>query len=303
MTSPQDHELTRLRRLDPVRHDAPPEPGSARYNAILEESMSGNDTITPPAARDGRATTSGIPQPRRWSRRAITWAGAAATTALVAAAAGVVALSPAGHDVPGSGGGEPQALSIVLAAAENTGRIDSLRISMRRVLAIGERKSVVAAINGKNAEGTITEDGITRKVVRVGGYEYSVDHTGKVTKRRLTAAENEDLPSFGRASEAVLRAALTGTAVTAVGTEQVRGVQATHYRVPLTAAPRAALRRLGTKTLGWFMLEFPDSVQSVDIWVADNLVRRVVVTTSAGTSTLEYYDFDTPITIKPPTAS
>ncbi|GAA3394117.1 hypothetical protein [Cryptosporangium minutisporangium] len=38
----------------------------------------------------------------------------------------------------------------------------------------------------------------------------------------------------------------------------------------------------------------------IEVWVADDVIRRITVTGRDGTSTTEFYDFDAPINIRPP---
>jgi hypothetical protein len=110
--------------------------------------------------------------------------------------------------------------------------------------------------------------------------------------------------------------------VTAVGTEQVRGVDTTHYQGTLDVAAAlakasAADRAKAESELGKVGIDPSAVTVPVDVWIgtADGLVRRVQIgvqgvetTTSTatgavgGTFTLELYDFGQPVAITVPPA-
>jgi hypothetical protein len=87
-----------------------------------------------------------------------------------------------------------------------------------------------------------------------------------------------------------------------VGTEQVRGVETTHYRATVDLSSFAGVTELGG-----------DDEMETDVWVGeDNLIRRVKWSQSIkpqGTDqavdaafTCEYYDFGTEVQVEPPPA-
>ena len=100
-----------------------------------------------------------------------------------------------------------------------------------------------------------------------------------------------------------MKAALTGSDVTDLGTETVRGHDAQHYRIKLTSRSTPALQALDPSALSRFELEYPDGVVGLDVWVADDLIHRIAVRSdweSGEGSTIEFYDFGADITIRPP---
>ncbi|MEZ5139982.1 MAG: hypothetical protein R2711_14800 [Acidimicrobiales bacterium] len=48
-----------------------------------------------------------------------------------------------------------------------------------------------------------------------------------------------------------------------------------HYRIELGTPGVDALRELAPNQVAMFELENPDAVRSLDVWVADDLIRRV----------------------------
>jgi hypothetical protein len=109
--------------------------------------------------------------------------------------------------------------------------------------------------------------------------------------------------------------------VTTVGTEQVRGVDTTHYQGTLDLASALAeasadQRNKAESELGKVGIDPSAATLPVDVWIgADGLVRRVKVgveglqTTASsstgspgGTVTIEFYDFGQPVNITVPPA-
>lgn len=263
-----DTDLDFLRTLDPTLHDAPPAPGSARYDAIRAKA---------------RRTRS-----RRWT----TWA-AAATGVAASVLATVVVL----------GGGSPSPAAAVRTAAEQTGDVVTLRGTAEDVIKTGGASSSTVEVNGQDSK-YVTRDGngvVTLTIVDGIGYETGTDGTS----RRSTMSPEWDRAPFAEATGNVVRAALTGSDVTDRGTERVRGIETTHYRVEMTAASRAALRALPvTQTAQLGVQQVGDAPEheltSLDIWTADGLIRRIVVDVPERTTTYEYYDFNRPVTITVP---
>ncbi len=107
--------------------------------------------------------------------------------------------------------------------------------------------------------------------------------------------------------------------VTTVGTEQVRGVDTTHYQGTLDLASALAeasadQRSKAESELGKVGIDPSAASLPVDVWIgADGLVRRVTVgveglkTTGStgspgGNVTIEFYDFGQPVSITVPSA-
>jgi hypothetical protein len=295
MTESEAREERLLAQADPTLRDAPPAPGSPRYAAILERAMTQTETSTPVHEKPvGRRTT------RRWKGLATAGIGAAAATVI-----GLLSLTPgqapAGQEPPGEA---PSAATMVLTAAEHTGEADSLRAEFEVTDDRGKKHGAAAEFSGDDLKIISDADGTSSgTTVVIGDVEYFAPLKGGPLERRKLKAE-EQLAPFADSAGDVVRAALSDGKVQNRGQETVRGVDATHYQVQLTKGARRALAALDAGELAWFELETPEFVTTVDIWVADDLVRRVAVQERGGSSTTtEFYDFGAPITITPPKGS
>ncbi|MEV7627898.1 hypothetical protein [Actinoplanes sp. NPDC089786] len=280
----EDDDLTMLRTLDPSVSDQPPAPGSARYRDILHRAMSTSATAEPVAAGPAR-----LARPARSWRWPLTWA-AAVTAAAAAAVLTVVTV----------GGSGPAPDQMVLAAANTTADVTSLRGVTQVRAEDGRPRSATIEVSGENMS-LVSRDGpVTVTSVIVGGrfYERASDdpkpRTGKVTPE-------SSLAPFAESTGAVVRAALADAEVEDLGEEKVRGSEATHYRLEITTGARAALAALPAGQTAWFELENADEIASIDVWAAGNLIRRVTVDRGpAGSSSTEFYDFNQPITVTVP---
>jgi hypothetical protein len=272
-----------LAPLDPSGAEAPPAPGSARYASILERAMSETDTLTPISltGRPGR--------PHRWRR----YLGAVAAAALVAVAASAALL--------GRGADDPDPISVVSSAAERTGDVTGLRASFEEETDYAVTTGMIE-VNGNGyrleVSATSKEDGHVERdttiVIGRRAWEELPDgstHTAPVVRR---------MKPFGSSSQAVVAAALSGEDVAVVGHQTVRGEPTTHFRITLDDAARSALADLEPNVLGWFGLNFPVVVNTVDVWVGGDLIRRVQVQTDYSSTTTDYYDFGADIVIEPP---
>jgi hypothetical protein len=73
----------------------------------------------------------------------------------------------------------------------------------------------------------------------------------------------------------------------------------------MSAASRAALRALPIQQTAQLGVQQSDEtpepeLTSLDIWTADDLIRRITVDVPERTATYEYYDFNLPVTIAVP---
>jgi hypothetical protein len=265
----RDPLLDALARLDPTIGDPPPPPGSDRHRLILEHAMSA--TATAPG--------------RRTRRRLVTLAGAGIAAAVIALVAVTVAGAP---------GDRPDPVAALTVAAETTGDVDTLR-----ALAVyeddGGRRTLDVDVDGRDYH---LRSG-TEWTITIGDQQWSDEDAEPMT----VPDDLRNVP-FPEASEAVLDAALEGATVTVLGDEDVRGVEATHYRIELGASGVAALSALAPNQVAMFELEYVEAVTSLDVWVADDLIRRIRHTSDASQGnpevTIEFYDFGADITIEPP---
>ncbi|MEV6843739.1 hypothetical protein [Actinoplanes sp. NPDC051411] len=283
MTARDDADLARLSRLDPARPDAAPAPGSLRYDLILEKAMT--QTISPP-----------LPS-RPAARRGLTWrsavlTGAVAVTLAAAATAGVLATRPG------------SASAAVLTAATRTGEVTSLRTVDESVDAGGGHSTTRAEFSGDDLK-LVSQDSIgTDELTVVGGYAWEnkteQGRTENSGKQKLTPQSR--LAPFAESTEHVIRAALQDANVKRLGTTEIRGSKATHYRLDLTDVSRAALTALPEAELAWFDLDSVHRSATVDIWIADDLIQRIVVhVPDYMQSTIDFYDFNAPVSITAPT--
>jgi hypothetical protein len=287
----RDDELLRaLADADPAKLDPPPALGSERYQAILEAAMSKEST---PEIHEFPSVNPSMNQPRRRTRPVLRLALIAAVAVIALAAVSIAVLRP-GH--------EPSASAAVQAAAEKTGSADSLRVTLSIEYADGSSSTTQGEMKGLDvriatdhtaADGSVWQE----RIVVVG------DQMWEGSSAPVTIGSDERLTLFSEACEAVLDAALQAQEVETVGTEDIRGSEATHYRIALDEASRAALEKLSPSHLAWFELEYPSEVTSIDVWVTDGLVHRMVVDGELGTATADYHDFNADITITPPAGS
>jgi hypothetical protein len=314
MTDPDDHVERFLAGLDhPALRDAPPAPGSPRYNAILEKAMS-SQTATPYAAHDYR---NGAPPNSRPGRPFRSWKGWATLGTVVAAAAVFVAVAVG--VVPGINQPKPAAAA-VLSAADRTAKETRFRSETTN-----RYKTKTAPPEWKTTSGNAEFNGSDFRLVEhtpYGDHVYTgvgknVYETfqGQTTVKSL-AGFNPGSPgdrpifmdrTFAQASTSLVRASLTDSDVKEVGDEQVRGAATKHFRVGLSPAAVQALAKAAqaNSLYEWFGLNDDTStIQSVDIWLdRDDLIRRIQWTGAEVTGTNEFYDFGASITINAPTVT
>lgn len=280
MTDRDDADLARLGRWDPARPDAAPAPGTLRYDLILEKAM---EPSSSPSTRLARRP--------RWTWRSAIVTGAVAVILAAAATAGVLATRPA------------SASAAVLTAAGHTGKVTSLRTVDDSIDAGGGHSTTRAEFSGGNLKLT-TQDSIgTDELTVVGDYAWEnrteQGRTENGGKQKLTPESR--LAPFASSTEHVIRAALQEANVKKLDTTDIRGNRATHYRVDLTDVSRAALTALPEGELAWFDLDSVHQSATVDIWIADDLIQRIVVHVPGYMqSTIDFYDFNAPITITAP---
>lgn len=90
------------------------------------------------------------------------------------------------------------------------------------------------------------------------------------------------LRPFAASSAAVVTAAVDHGEAIELGAETVRGTEATHHRIEPDDATRRALGRSGLGALAWFRLDDVERVTSIDVWVADELIRRTEAVAAFG---------------------
>lgn len=287
-----DELLVQLEQLDPTRSEAPPTPGSSRYTSIQEHAMS----LTLNTER--RLGTEISPSRRRGRRWRLV---AAAAAGVVVVTAGAIFLQP---------GDEPSAAADVVTAAQALADVTSLRADMRfedenntsevTVEASGDDWQIVQEMRAVGADATDT----FRWIVVDGTEYYTTFYNGDEQTTAQPLSPNYELAPFGEASSAVVTAALEEADVEEIGTEDVRGSQTTHYRLHLAQPGQSALASLPEAQRGWFDLSFDIEYHAedvtLDIWTADDTIRRIAVWSPNGSFTADYFDFNADITITPP---
>ncbi|GAA2531927.1 hypothetical protein [Winogradskya humida] len=288
-----DTDLDFLRSLDPTLHDEPPAPGSARYEAIRPR----------PSASPApwRPVDSGPWEPARrpallrrqrfrsgGSRRWMTWA-AAGTGVAASVVATMVVL----------GGNTTSASAAVLTAADKTETVVTLRGTTQDDVKTGGSTHSTIEASGPDMK-IITQDDIgTITTTIVGNIGYESNSDGDKSKQEMQPEER--LAPFADSAADVVRAALNDADVKDKGTDEVRGAEATHYHVQLTAKSRAALAALPPVETAWFEVEHAEDILSLDVWTSGNLIRRIAVDQTDRRTLTEFYDFGQPITITAPT--
>jgi hypothetical protein len=308
MTDPDDSVKRLLAGLDhPALRDAPPAPGSPRYNAILEKAMT--QTATPSAIFDYHDGTASIPRRRRPTR---SWKGWAAMGVAAAAVAAAVAVGV----VPGVN--QPKsAEAAVLTAADRTARETRFRSET-----VNTYKTTTSPQEWKTTSRTAEFNGSDFRLLEhtpYGDHVYTVagknlyeTFRGQTTVRSLdsfSSSPSGDRPffitqTFAQAARSLVRASLTDSDIKEVGDDQVRGVATKHFRVDLSPATAQALAKAAEadSLYEWFDLNGDTStIQSLDIWFDDNdLIRRIQWKGTNVTGTNEFYDFGASITINAP---
>lgn len=287
--------LDALAALDPTTADSPPAPGSTRRLSILEHAMTRTTHLAPtddPTSGDDRGT------PRRRSRRPVFALAAAAVAAVVL---GIVVVAPGSDPTPAS------AAEALAQAAETTGEATTLRVEATSEDTYSTSR-VTAEVNGTDyrIEGTGTyADGHEER-----GTTVVIGNTVWEDGAKRIAPPEERNAAYAPSSEAVVKAIIDGSTLEDLGDEDVRGVSARHIRATLTPTSRAALSALSPSQVGMFELEYPDEVDTLDLWIADDLIRRIRVAVNEGTgpdgkpqvnaTNTEFYDFGADITITAP---
>ncbi|MGA9760960.1 MAG: hypothetical protein WBQ14_00840 [Gaiellaceae bacterium] len=285
MTSTDDRLMKSLAHVDPARSEQAPAKGSIRYESILEAAM------TTATTHDQRSTA---PHARPTSRRR------GRQMALAAAALVVAAAVSAGILLPGH---ESSAAAAVQTAASNTGAATSLRASVSVRYSNGSSSSTLGEMNGADVRiqtRSLSADGSAgSETVTIVGDKMWTTAGGKTTFQPV--GPNDRLATLTGASESVLAAALKSAQVSDLGPETIDESKATHYRIELDASSRAALAKLTPGELAWFELEYPADAETIDVWVADRLVRRIQVKSKDSTSATKLFDFGADVTIAAPT--
>ena len=143
--------------------------------------------------------------------------------------------------------------------------------------------------DGRSSRIVFHEAGCVRTVTTIADTVYE-EFDGQIQTVQATVANS--LAPFPKSARDVVRAVVTNN--------DVRQVEADHYRLTMTDSSRQALGGVAKGELAWFDLDSPEFVNSVDIWVSGDRLDRLTMTGSFGSSDMRYSDFGAPITITVP---
>ena len=310
-----------LAALDPAAGATAPVPGSTRFDSILEHAMrtdatdathadpdtgapaDADPTVTDPAQADPMLgqPVDAVGSPRRRSRRrlGLVLAAAAAVLAIVA----VVVAGPGSDPEPAS------ATEALTRAADGTADATTMRVAATYERA-GSVNRIAAEADGADyrIESRATFDDPAQppeeETTVVIGDTVWEDGTSR------TAPPEERNAAYAPSSAAVVGAILDGSELEDRGEQDVRGTPTRHIRATLTDRARAALAALSPSQVAMFELEYPQGVDQIDLWVTDDLIRRIRVVVDQGqgadgrpqqdVADIEFYDFGADITITPP---
>lgn len=303
-----DELLAAIAAIDPLDTGNPPAKGSARYDSILERAMQPTFEQTRHRSNDvddtDRPATPARP-PSRGQRPS-----SRARAAVLAVAAAVVTILTASVALLLPGDGVSPAAALTRAAA-TTREVTSLRAELTREDPYGSHRSHIEVAGDDlriETRGTYADGHVEGSTTTYSGNQAWEQILGGDVQTYVIDDDERPAP-FAASSAAVVTAALRAGDVADLGQEQVGDVEATHYRIDADDAARRALGELSPGQLGWFELEHPAGVRTIDIWVADDLIRRirVVQQTDGGTdtpdvvtTTTDFYDFNADIRIEPP---
>lgn len=286
-----------LAPLDPTLLDPPPPSGSARHHQILERAMT-EPTIA--GSRTVSTGTTSVPESGRPSRssahrgRRLALAGVAAVVFAIVA---VVVLAEPDRPVTPA--------AALANAADNTGDVTTLRVHADYVYADQTAVKLDGEADGRDFSNRIVavdpNSGMSSSAKTKIGDTVWTTSDGRTAKETDVSPSSRNAP-YQISSRSVVRAALTGSEITDLGRESVRGSDATHYRIGLTQESITAMEALSPTQTAQFELEYPQEVTTFDVWVDDGLIRRIDLRSpTQGRSTIEFYDFGADITITPPT--
>lgn len=296
--SERDDEIAELLpSLDPAAIDAPPEPGSIRYDHIEDTIMTNIGSTTPTDLPPPEPST---PALAGTSRRLILLGAAAALVAVVGLGLLLAPTSTSGAE------------ATVRTAAENSAEVTDFRI----IFASDDFDFVpggeaMVDIDGENVH-MIAGD---QEYIRFGDTEW-FGEGGEFQSAPVV----ETWTPFGQASAEVVSAALSSEQVDDEGSETIRGTETTRYRIELDQPAREALAEVPSQSQYWFIAEgeedaefdesgtevpgqrygFLEDAEVITIWVADELIHQIEVSTETTTFAFTFFDFGADITVTPP---
>ncbi len=195
----------------------------------------------------------------------------------------------------------PTAHAVLMTAAQRTGAVTSLEGSATQIRSESHSTSHIQ-MNGDNFK--VVTEGRYSDGHREGSTFVAIDDTGYETVEGQTTASPLDpqdrLEPFGKASAAVVLAALEGSNVVQRGDETVHGVVTSRYQIELTRRSIAALSALPPSQLAWFEFENPGEVQGLTVWVGAGLVRQIEIKSGDRATRAEFFNFNTDIRITAP---
>ena len=303
MSERDDELIDLLQSLDPAAIDAPPEPGSIRYDHIEETIMTNIGSTTPTDSPIPKRDATEQPASRR--RPLILIAAAAALAALTGVGLLLAPTSTSGAE------------ATVRAAAANSAEVTDFRIVLTSDdLAFVPGGEAAADIDGENVH-MVAGD---QEFIRVGDTEWFRDGGGEFQ----SAPAADVFAPFGEASAQVVSAALASEQVAEEGSDTLHGTETVRYRIQIDENAREALAEVPSQAQRWFIAETSESAEvmidedgnevpvtagrsgfledadAITIWVADDLIHQIEVSTGSTQFTFTFFDFGADITVTPP---
>ncbi len=301
MTDRDEELIEHLQSLDPTGIDAPPAPGSTRYDHIKETIMTNIEPSSPPTPPSQQpATAEQRPSPPR-----LLLVGAAAVAVVLVAAVGLFA----------TGNSTPSAAAAVRAAAQNSADIETFRMTFTSDdLAFLPEGSATGAVDGNDVH-LVAGD---MEMIRIGDTEW-FGQGGQ-----FQSGPAEVFTPFAEASSQVITAALASDDVTEEGAQILSGIETVRYRIELDDASREALANVPAQSQYWFTAETSESAEvtfdddgnevvvsagrsgfledadAISLSIADDLIHQIEVSTGTTQFTITFFDFGADITITPP---
>lgn len=294
--------MNRLARLDPVLSEASPTVDSPQLITLKEHIMSSTESFNPNQPRDQRAAAGEPARPRRRRLRLLAGAGSVAAAGLLA----VTLIGP---------GASVAAADQIRAAADNTSELTDFRIHMVSNDGFFPAGEATAEVDGDSFRMTSGNF----EMIGVGTTEWILADGEVVEVNTFSADEAVDIAPYAESSAAVITAALASASITDAGTETLNGVETTRYDIEMDDAAQAALAAVPSANLEWFAQAVDEDVEAgeegvisdvrsgyledadaLSIWIADDLVHRIAVTTGSTQFTHTFFDFGADITVSAP---
>lgn len=189
----------------------------------------------------------------------------------------------------------------VTGAAEALGRTASLEGNLTTSSSEGTSRSTIAV--SKDAfqirDETTYADGHRESAARVMVDGYLYETVDGLTTRTVADPDSAPAP-FARSSRAVIDAVAGNSNIDVIGNQDLGGLITTRYDIRLDAGSIEALSKLRRDELAWFELEYPDQVDTVQLWISDGMIHQMEIHSQDQWTRLEFHSFGEPVHIEAP---